>query len=124
MNIVEKSFMALAEMVTKLKPISDRADDLTLVANAITVTYEPSDKIGQKWEVKKIGDTLLSKTYVVDESYVATDEDGTYLKPYTYTDGMAIEEGMWYKFADDNIWDAKITSDTSEYSAEYFNIIE
>lgn len=125
MSMIENALRTLADTIIRLKPISDRADDIKLVADAITTTYEKSDKIGYKWEVKKFGEQLLSKTYVVDEDYVATDEDGTYLKPYIYSDGMEVTEGFYYKFPthDDNIW-VCIKSGVAEYTSEWFEIIE
>lgn len=52
------------------------------------------------------------------------DTDGSYIHPFVYEIGMPIVEGMWYIFPDDNIWEAIVTSDYSEYTSEYFDIIE
>lgn len=52
-----------------------------------------------------------------------TSEEGTYLDPIHYEAGMAIEKDKWYIFADENIWKALLTSDTSEYNSDYFDII-
>lgn len=47
---------------------------------------------------------------------------GDYVNPISFTEGMAVEAGKFYKFDDDNIWEC-IKSGKGSYTSEYFDII-
>ena len=47
---------------------------------------------------------------------------GDYVNPIPFTEGMTVEVGKFYKFADDNIWEC-IKSGNGSYTSEYFDII-
>ena len=88
----------------------------------VSVDYEESDKEGFKWKLIKIGDVVVQKVYVEDDTPL---NDGSeYTKPITYKDGMSVEKGLWYTNGT-NIWECiKEGTPTSFSDREYFDIIE
>lgn len=95
---------------------------LRAVKSAIKYSTTASDKEGYDFKVAKLGSTVISKEYIPNGK--ATENDGSYLHPFPYTDGMSITEGLWYSLEDGNIWQAIVTSDTSEMTKDYFDIVE
>lgn len=59
----------------------------------------------------------------IPDPYYTPTQSGTYIDPIPYTEGMAVTGGMWYKFPDDNIWEAVRSGSGSVYATDWFEII-
>lgn len=108
--------------LANLKKLSSMADNMT-------VTTEPSEKIGSVWEVTKIGDKELYRKLVEiepTEEEAEAEPSGDYLDPIHYEVGSEVVEGKFY-YADDYDlrWQAKQSGVPTDFAdTEYFDIVE
>lgn len=104
----------------------EREKLLLTLSEAFSETYEPSDKEGFLFKVVKLGDVEIMREYVTDPDYDPESEDGSYLKPFKYIDGMEVIEAKWYWLDDKDLPHECIKSGVpaSFNDAEYFDIVE
>lgn len=101
---------------------------MRVLAEVETTTIEPSDKVGYDFRIVKLGDNEVYREYIPNAKHKADKEEtttasGDYLNPIPFTDGMEVTEGLFYIFADENIWEC-IKSGNAEYTTEWFDIVE
>lgn len=98
-------------------------DILAMMVDSVTVAEKPASKEGfiTTPNYNAEGNSIVW-TFEPDPNYTPT-EDGSYLHPFTYTDGMEVAAGMFYTDGED-IWEAiKDGTPSSFADEEYFDII-
>lgn len=90
------------------------------IKNSIVISERPTAKEGYNLKPVVVGNNI---TWVFEEIKEESENDGTYLKPITYSEGMSIEEGKWYTDGE-NIWEALKSGTPANFDdKEYFDII-
>lgn len=107
------------------KPLTTE-EKIRMVVESIPQMDKPQNRDGYLWiPIYDRNNNVFGWTEVKDEFYVPT-EDGSYINPFMYADGMKVMKGYWYKFSDGNVWECIKTEDAegkSQYTKEYFDII-
>ena len=86
----------------------DKIDELTKNVEQLT------------FNLNKISETVTEVIKKDDKEM----PEGDYVHPIPFVDGMSVEQGKFYVFDDDNIWECIKSGNGAEYTAEWFEIIE
>lgn len=109
------------ERYEEMQEEANQKSTLELMIEALDKSKPSIKKKGYHLELAHSDGTFVWE-FVKNE--VEDENDGTdYLKPITYTTGMSVEEGKWY-ILDGNTNECIKTGDNSEWSSEWFDLIE
>ena len=118
-EIVERTQEEIdADFVLIPKP---KKSTLELLVDALEANKPTAEKEGFEL-VLKSNDGMIVWEYIAIET--PSQEDGTYLHPFTYQDEMEVVEFLWYTDGE-NIWECIKSGIPSGFNdGEYFDIIE
>lgn len=110
---------------TKLNEPLTSQQKLELFIESIPVLPQPKiiNRPGRVWKpMYDIENHCFGWEEIPDPYYTPT-QNGSYIDPIMYIEGMAVTVNLWYKFDDENIWECIKTGENSSYSSEWFDIL-
>ncbi len=82
---------------------AERDAILSLIIDSVEVDAKPADKLG--FDTVRRYDHGTNRVFWEFVPNGESAEDGSYLHPFAYTQGMSVQQGMWYTDGE-NIWEA------------------
>lgn len=102
-------------------------EKVAMVIESIPTLEKPQPKAsrpGYLWkQIYDAEQNVFGWEEIADPYYIPV-ANGSYTTPFVYENGMSVTTGLFYKFDDENIWECIKTGDNSEYTKEWFEIIE
>lgn len=121
-NVFNENVSAITDEITEKENSIEEA--IRIIVASVTFDDRPiAEKEGFRL-VRRYDpvDHRIMWEYEPDPNYVSN-ENGSYLHPFTYVDGMTVEVGKWYTDGSD-IWEALKAGVPAEWEdPEYFDVI-